>query len=129
MDIHTVEDVLMHFPSRYDMREIKPLRELIHDDTVTIVGEIIHEPTLQFYGPKKSRLTFTISIDNVAVKAVMFNRAFAKKQLKQGDKVTLTGKWDAHRLQITVRDRKSTRLNSSHVATSYAVVCLKKKTQ
>src|SRR5439155_21723982 len=26
-----------------------------------------------------------------------------------------------------VRDRKSTRLNSSHVATSYAVFCLKKK--
>src|SRR5690625_5504316 len=27
------------------------------------------------------------------------------------------------------RDRKSTRLNSSHVATSYAVFCLKKKRQ
>src|SRR5690625_6066576 len=28
---------------------------------------------------------------------------------------------------ISVRDRKSTRLNSSHVAISYAVFCLKKK--
>src|SRR5690625_5576099 len=28
---------------------------------------------------------------------------------------------------ITHQDRKSTRLNSSHVATSYAVFCLKKK--
>src|SRR5690625_6740639 len=28
-----------------------------------------------------------------------------------------------------VEDRKSTRLNSSHVAISYAVFCLKKKTQ
>src|SRR5689334_23603289 len=27
-----------------------------------------------------------------------------------------------------VRDRKSTRLNSSHSSTSYAVLCLKKKT-
>src|SRR5690625_6546979 len=27
-----------------------------------------------------------------------------------------------------IRDRKSTRLNSSHVASSYAVFCLKKKT-
>src|SRR5690625_2387883 len=38
-------------------------------------------------------------------------------------------------MQITVipwkaeRDRKSTRLNSSHVAISYAVFCLKKKTR
>src|SRR5690625_5376567 len=29
----------------------------------------------------------------------------------------------------TEEDRKSTRLNSSHVAMSYAVVCLKKKTK
>src|SRR5690625_6223212 len=29
---------------------------------------------------------------------------------------------------VKVRDRKSTRLNSSHVAISYAVFCLKKKT-
>src|SRR3989442_10011801 len=29
---------------------------------------------------------------------------------------------------ISVRDRKSTRLNSSHVRISYAVFCLKKKT-
>src|SRR5690625_4044559 len=32
-------------------------------------------------------------------------------------------------LGISQRDRKSTRLNSSHVAISYAVFCLKKKTQ
>src|SRR5699024_11924793 len=29
--------------------------------------------------------------------------------------------------KLTVRDRKSTRLNSSHVSISYAVFCLKKK--
>src|SRR5207253_3540243 len=29
--------------------------------------------------------------------------------------------------QVPLRDRKSTRLNSSHVAISYAVFCLKKK--
>ena len=28
---------------------------------------------------------------------------------------------------VTVQDRKSTRLNSSHIANSYAVFCLKKK--
>src|SRR5439155_2896108 len=35
------------------------------------------------------------------------------------------------RYQVTIaaRDRKSTRLNSSHVAISYAVFCLKKKKQ
>src|SRR5690625_6900789 len=31
------------------------------------------------------------------------------------------------KLNISTKDRKSTRLNSSHVAISYAVFCLKKK--
>src|SRR5699024_7308464 len=32
-------------------------------------------------------------------------------------------------LPLSTRDRKSTRLNSSHVSISYAVFCLKKKTK
>src|SRR5437773_5691436 len=33
-----------------------------------------------------------------------------------------------HRLVVDTPDRKSTRLNSSHITISYAVFCLKKKT-
>ncbi|HEX6593896.1 MAG TPA: ATP-dependent DNA helicase RecG [Bacillota bacterium] len=102
MDIYTVEDLLFYFPNRYNFFEIKPLEQLLHEDKVTIEGTVLYEPSLSFFGRKKSRLTFTIQVENVAVKAVMFNRAFAKKHIKAGDVMTLTGKWDAHRLQITV---------------------------
>src|SRR5207253_6032616 len=37
--------------------------------------------------------------------------------------------WVLTRLEVQFVDRKSTRLNSSHVAISYAVFCLKKKNQ
>src|SRR5439155_16228995 len=37
------------------------------------------------------------------------------------------GRADAEALAMVGEDRKSTRLNSSHVAISYAVFCLKKK--
>src|SRR2546426_6732341 len=37
------------------------------------------------------------------------------------------GDCDEHRPGSTVGDRKSTRLNSSHLVISYAVFCLKKK--
>ncbi|MFD1336072.1 ATP-dependent DNA helicase RecG [Oceanobacillus iheyensis] len=102
MNIYTVEDMLEYFPYRYDIFEKKPLYELIHDDKVTIEGKVVHDPSLTFYGRKKSRLTFTVEVDGVAVKAVMFNRSFAKKQITSQSWITLTGKWDAHRLQITV---------------------------
>lgn len=101
MNIHTIRDLVFYFPYRYDTYEVLPLNELIHEDKVTIEGSVLYEPSLNFYGKKKSRLSFTIDVDSVAVKVVMFNRSFLKKQLKQGDIVTLTGKWDAHRLQIT----------------------------
>src|SRR5690625_6953729 len=38
-------------------------------------------------------------------------------------------KWRLHCKGCAIRDRKSTRLNSSHVAISYAVFCLKKKNE
>src|SRR5690606_41183064 len=37
--------------------------------------------------------------------------------------------WDGVQIRDGHRDRKSTRLNSSHVKISYAVFCLKKKRQ
>src|SRR5256885_12782814 len=39
------------------------------------------------------------------------------------------GTFDYWTIEAAARDRKSTRLNSSHLVISYAVFCLKKKTQ
>lgn len=100
MGIHTIEDLLFYFPYRYDFIDIKPLSELIHDDTVTIVGNVITVPSVVF--GRKPRLVFNVQVGHAVVRAVMFNRTFAKNQLKLDTTVTLTGKWDAHRLQITV---------------------------
>src|SRR5690625_6980183 len=102
LQIYTVKDLIYYLPYRYDVQEIKPLSVFVNEDKVTIVGKVIHEPSHTFHGRKTSRLTFTVGVEKVAVRAVMFNRAFAKKQIHSGDMITLTGKWDAHRLQITV---------------------------
>src|SRR5690625_5865313 len=48
--------------------------------------------------------------------------------LRGKHKPTFTPHVDTGDYVIIVKDRKSTRLNSSHVAISYAVFCLKKKT-
>src|SRR5690606_41232949 len=39
----------------------------------------------------------------------------------------LQEEWEARGIEVPLKDRKSTRLNSSHVKISYAVFCLKKK--
>ena len=92
MHIYETDDMLEYFPYRYDIYEEKPLQELVHDEKVTIKGKVIYDPSLTFFGKKKSRLSFTVEVEGVAVKAIMFNRAFAKKQIQQGQDITLTGK-------------------------------------
>ena len=122
INIHTIKDLIYYFPYRYDVLEIKPITELIHDDQVTIIGQVVHEPTVSYFGRKKSRLLFTIMVEGIAVKAVMFNRAFAKNQLPAGTDVTLTGKWDAHRLQIIVSQYKLGVTNDeAEIKTYYSV--------
>lgn len=102
MNIEKVGDLLFHFPFRYDFHELKPLTEIAHDEVATIQGIVASQPYVQFYGRKKSRLTCTLTIGHVAVKAVFFNQNFLKDKLIPGEQVTLTGKWDERRLQITV---------------------------
>ncbi|UOQ43090.1 ATP-dependent DNA helicase RecG [Halobacillus salinarum] len=106
LGLFTVEDLLFYFPFRYDSYEVKPLTELAHNEKATIEGKVVSEPSLSYFGRRKSRLTMTLQVEQFAVKAVMFNRAFAKKQIQQGDTITVTGKWDQQRLQITVSQYK-----------------------
>src|SRR5690349_23962684 len=46
---------------------------------------------------------------------------------RRGRAVRRAGDGEQHRARVRPVDRKSTRLNSSHVEISYAVFCLKKK--
>src|SRR5690625_6427114 len=54
---------------------------------------------------------------------LFFNHWFKKKFTKEPSPLEI----ELHNYQKNIEDRKSTRLNSSHVAISYAVFCLKKK--
>src|SRR5690625_6985409 len=59
------------------------------------------------------------------------HRPLAAVMATDTNDVAVALRWaNAHRVPVSVRgDRKSTRLNSSHVAISYAVFCLIKQTQ
>jgi ATP-dependent DNA helicase RecG len=101
LHIYTVRDLIYTFPSRYDHHQILPLSELVHEQKATIQGTIIADSLVSFFGKKKSRLTFPLQVGDVIVKVIMFNRHFLKAQLQAGKTVTVTGKWDQYRQQLT----------------------------
>jgi len=116
MNIHTIEDLLFYFPYRHEIHEVKSLNELVHDTEVTLVGTIEIAPHVR-YG--RTRLTlFTMNVEGANVRVVLFFPLFQKEKYKKGTTVTVRGKWDAHRLQITAnklslgRPKKSVEIES-----------------
>jgi ATP-dependent DNA helicase RecG len=104
MGIETVLDLLEHFPYRYEDYSMKDLAEVKHEERVTVEGKIHSFPSLQYFGKKKSRLTFRVLVGRYLINVVCFNRPYYKDKVKMDETVTVSGKWDQHRQTIAASD-------------------------
>src|SRR5437868_10438642 len=82
--------------------------------------------------PRSTLFPYTTLFRSIPDNDKVLSVAFAPggKWLASGTAANVVRVWDAatgRGLVTLPRDRKSTRLNSSHVSISYAVFCLKKK--
>ncbi|AJY76467.1 ATP-dependent DNA helicase RecG [Paenibacillus beijingensis] len=102
--IHAVADLLNYYPFRYEDYRLRELKDVKDGEKITVRGIIRGLPMLSRFGRGKVRLTSKVEVDHQLVTAVWFNRAFLKDQLTLGREITLTGKWEQHRMQITVSD-------------------------
>lgn len=102
LGIVTIEDLLEYYPYRYNSYELSDLENVKHGDIVTIEGKVQSVPTVRYYGGKRSKLSVRVLVGPILITAVFFNRPFLQKSLTPGKIVTVTGKWDQHRMTITV---------------------------
>ncbi|MFY0544496.1 ATP-dependent DNA helicase RecG [Brevibacillus sp. H7] len=102
--IETIGDLLEYFPTRYEDYRVRDLTEVKDGERVTLAGTVYGEPSVRFYGKRKSRISVRLVIDKVVVTAVWFNQTFVKSRLSPGKEILVTGKWDRHKLQITVSE-------------------------
>lgn len=102
--ITSVAQLIEYFPFRYEDYRIRDLSEVKDGEKITVQGEIYGEPMVQMYGRKKSRLTCKVMVHPHLITTVWFNRHFMKNRLRPGLTITLTGKWDQRRLQLTVAE-------------------------
>lgn len=101
MNIHKINDLLEYFPYRYEDYRLKKLEEIKHEEKVTVEGKVHSEPSLIFYGRKKSRLTIKLLVEQYLITVVFFNQPYLKSKLAVQELITVTGKWDQHRQTIT----------------------------
>lgn len=106
MGIFTVQDLLEHFPYRYDDYRLRDLQDVEHDEKVTVEGKVHSEPSLVFYNRKRSRLTIHLFVGKNLIKVFFFNQPYLKKSISISDTITVTGKWDRHRGTITAQEVK-----------------------
>ena len=93
MGIKTAEDLLFHFPHRYeDFSNIRPISKVKLNETCCILGKILEIKNSRTW-KKKMILTQAIVEDKTgAIKVVWFNQPYLIKVLKAGDLVCLAGK-------------------------------------
>src|SRR5690625_6510589 len=97
------------------------------DDELTLLKyENAPEEVIANYPEWKVKLHDYYAEDGAAVLSI---RSTNPDLLKNIDPSLVAKANRAAKAMVNFRDRKSTRLNSSHVAISYAVFCLKKKIQ
>lgn len=106
MRIETIEDLLEYFPYRYEDYRLRDLTEVKHDERITVEGKVHSEPSLMYYGKKRSRLTIRLLVERYLIQVVFFNQPYLKNKFQVNEIVTVTGKWDQHRQMITASQAK-----------------------
>lgn len=104
MGIFSIEDLLEHYPFRYEDYRIRDLTHVAHEERLTVEGKIQSEPSLVYYGRKKSRLTIKLLVDNFLIQVIFFNQPYLKQKMSVNETVQVTGKWDMHRRTLTASE-------------------------
>ncbi|MBI5972300.1 ATP-dependent DNA helicase RecG [Staphylococcus caledonicus] len=100
LNIHTVEDLVLYLPTRYEDNTVVDLNIAEDQSVVTVRGQVYAVPTVAFFGRNKSKLTVHLMVDNIAVKCTFFNQPYLKKKIELHEMVTVKGKWNRAKQEI-----------------------------
>lgn len=114
LGIFTVRDLFFHFPFRFEDMQARDLASVLDGEKVALVGTVSTPPIVNYYGYKKSRLSFRLSIDRHNVIGVnFFNQPYLKNTVELGNKMAVYGKWQENQqsllgIKIIQQDMKDT---------------------
>ena len=101
LGIETLWDLFTYFPFRYEDLTVQDIETIEDRQKVVLQGTAIAQAHVQYYGYKKSRLSFRINVDHVIVPVTFFNQPYLAKQIIEGEEIKVFGTWDASRMQLS----------------------------
>lgn len=106
LGIITVDDLVTHYPFRYDILKRGSLTDTMDGDHIIIDGRIESSPILVRFKAGLNKMNFRLVTASGVVGISIFNRAFLKRHLVVGTGVTVIGKFDKKKNVITASDIK-----------------------
>lgn len=110
--INTVDDLVTHYPFRYEFLVRGNLEETNDGDHIIIDGKIESSPILVRFKAGLNKMNFRLVTASGVVGVSIFNRAFLKSQLTVGTTVTVIGKFDKPKNVITASEIKMESLSN-----------------
>ena len=104
--IYTIEDLVTHYPFRYDILERGDLSKVEDGGKIIIDGKVESVPILMRFKAGLNKMNFRLVTQSGVVGVSIFNRAFLKSQLAVGSGITVIGKIDKGKNVITAADIK-----------------------
>ncbi|MEG1987467.1 MAG: ATP-dependent DNA helicase RecG [Bacilli bacterium] len=106
INIFTVDDLMTHYPFRYDILKRSDLKDSLETEKIIIDGKIESVPILLRFKGGLNKLNFRLVTPSGVVGVSIFNRAFLKPQLTIGNGIIVLGKFDSTKNIITAADIK-----------------------
>ncbi len=92
LGVHTILDLLMLYPRRYeDWTNLKPVSELIDGQEEVFRATIARVPSLRRQG-RRSTLRTVLRDETAAISAIWFNQAYLQDRLEKGKEAIFRGK-------------------------------------
>lgn len=110
LQIYTTEDLINHYPFRYEVLRRSNVSELKDGDKITIDGVIEGQPTIIYLSPKFKKIIFRINTGTNILNITLYNRVYLMNDLKSTKVVTVIGKYDKLKNTVIASDIRMDRL-------------------
>ena len=118
LQIYTIEDLINHYPFRYEVIRRSNINDLKDGDKITIDGVIEGQPTIIFLSPKLKKIIFRINTGTNILNITVYNKVHLMDILKTTKVVTIIGKYDKLKNTVVASDVRLEKLPTAPVIES-----------
>ena len=110
LNIFTIEDLINHYPFRYEVLKRSNMAEIKDNDKIIIDGIIEGQPTIIYLNPKLKKIIFRINTGNSILNVTIYNKVYLMDMIKVGKCITVIGRYDKIKNAVIATDVRMERL-------------------